>query len=78
MVLASVDHTEAAIGMTIAAVAIGVSDNRVRPCLMHVATPEQHPLLILLGVFGLGRPHRVCQTSHLRFVTAHRLHHHRS
>jgi predicted PurR-regulated permease PerM len=31
---------------------IGVSDNLVRPYLMHVATPHQHPLLILLGVFG--------------------------
>jgi predicted PurR-regulated permease PerM len=50
--LASVDRIEAAVAMTIAAVAIGVSDNLVRPYLMHVATPEQHPLLILLGVFG--------------------------
>jgi predicted PurR-regulated permease PerM len=50
--LASVDRIEAAVGMTIAAVVIGVSDNLVRPYLMHVATPHQHPLVILLGVFG--------------------------
>jgi predicted PurR-regulated permease PerM len=50
--LASGARTEAAVGMTIAALLIGVSDNLVRPYLMHVATPHQHPLLILLGVFG--------------------------
>ena len=50
--LATVGRTEAALVMAVAAVVIGVSDNLVRPYLMHVATPHQHPLLILLGVFG--------------------------
>jgi predicted PurR-regulated permease PerM len=50
--LASIGRVEAAVVMTVAAVVIGVSDNLVRPYLMHVATPHQHPLLILLGVFG--------------------------
>jgi predicted PurR-regulated permease PerM len=58
--LVTAGRIEAAAGMGIAAVVIGVSDNLVRPWLMHVATPSQHPLLILLGVFGgvsaLGAP----------------------
>lgn len=50
--LASIGQMPAAAGMLVAAVLIGVSDNLLRPMLMHVATPQQHPLVILIGVFG--------------------------
>ena len=44
-------RTGAAIGMAIAAVLIGMSDNVIRPWVQSSST-KMHPLLVLLGIFG--------------------------
>jgi predicted PurR-regulated permease PerM len=50
--LAATGQVGAAVGMGVAAIVIGLSDNLVRPFFMHHATPHQHPIMILLGIFG--------------------------
>jgi|GEM_PF-1674432 len=40
------------VGMAIAAVLIGLSDNIVRPWVQSSQSPRMHPLVVLLGIFG--------------------------
>jgi predicted PurR-regulated permease PerM len=49
--LVIVQRTGAAIGMAIAAVIIGLSDNVIRPWVQSSST-KMHPLLVMLGIFG--------------------------
>jgi predicted PurR-regulated permease PerM len=49
--LFAIDRTGAAIGMLVAAIVIGFSDNVVRPWVQS-AQSNMHPLLGLLGIFG--------------------------
>lgn len=50
--LVSTGHDARALGMAVAAVAIGLSDNIIRPWVQGQETHDQHPLLILVGIFG--------------------------
>ena len=49
--LIAVDRSGAAVGMAVAAVIIGVSDNVVRPWVQSRGS-KMHPLLVLLSLFG--------------------------
>ena len=50
--LAGTGHDGAAVAMAGAAIIIGLADNVVRPFVQGSATTTQHPLLILVGIFG--------------------------
>jgi predicted PurR-regulated permease PerM len=50
--LAGTGHDGAAVAMAVAAIIIGLADNVVRPFVQGSATAGQHPLLILVGIFG--------------------------
>lgn len=50
--LAGTGQDGAAVAMAGAAIVIGLADNVVRPLVQGSATAGQHPLLILVGIFG--------------------------
>ncbi len=50
--LAGTGQDGAAVAMAVAAIVIGLADNVVRPLVQGNATTGQHPLLILVGIFG--------------------------
>ncbi|MEZ4365723.1 MAG: AI-2E family transporter [Kofleriaceae bacterium] len=50
--LAATGHDAQAVGMAIAAILVGVADNVLRPMVQGRETADQHPLLVLVGIFG--------------------------